>query len=153
AAYGPNAQENSYFFARIDGYAALNQPAQTATKADQQPAANKLSGLRKVDELTFTVKLSAPFGGFRTMLGGTAFYPLPKAAFTDDGVLRDDFEQAPIGNGPFRMKGTWRRGAPIEVERYDGFAGEPPKIRGVIFKIYDRPSAEYADLTGGATDV
>ena len=153
AAYGPNAQENSYFFARIDGYAALNQPAQAATGADQQPAANTLSGLRKVDELTFTVKLSAPFGGFRTMLGGTAFYPLPKAAFTDDGALRDDFEQAPIGNGPFRMKGTWRRGAPIEVERYDGFAGEPPKIRGVIFKTYDRPSAEYADLTGGATDV
>jgi oligopeptide transport system substrate-binding protein len=156
AAYGPNGQENSYFFERIDGYAALNQTdpgGDTGPEAAPEPATSKLSGLRKVDELTFTVKLSAPFGGFRTMLGSIPFYPLPKAAFASPGVLAKGFEQAPVGNGPFRMKGTWRRGVPIEVERYDGFAGERPKIRDAVFTIYDRQSAAYADLVGGDADV
>jgi oligopeptide transport system substrate-binding protein len=151
AAYGPNAQENSYFFERIDGYAALNPDSDAGT--EPAPKTDKLSGLKKVDGLTFTVKLSAPFGGFRTMLGSTAFYPLPKAAFSSEGGLRPGFEQAPIGNGPFRMKGTWRHGAPIEVERYGQYAGEPPKIQGATFKIYERPSAGYAELVGGDTDV
>ena len=184
AAYGPNAQENSYFFERIDGYAAVNQAAQPVGAASSQrssaaqpvgaassqrssadpdggagpepapvPETSKLSGLKKVDDLTFTVKLSAPFGEFRTMLGSTPFYPLPKAAFTSEGALRKDFEQAPVGNGPFRMKGTWRRGAPIEVRRYDGYAGEQPKVQGAIFKTYERQSAEYAELVGGGADV
>lgn len=156
AAYGPNAQENTYFFERIDGYAALN-PADPDGDAGGEPTpapkTNKLSGLRKVDDLTFTVKLSAPFGGFRTMLGSTPFYPLPKAAFAEGGALRAGFEQAPVGNGPFRMKGSWRRGAPIEVERYDQYAGEQPKVQGAVFKVYERPSAEYAELVGGDTDV
>jgi oligopeptide transport system substrate-binding protein len=155
AAYGPNAQENTYFFERVDGYAALN-PTDPDGGAGAEPKTNKLSGLRKVDDLTFTVKLSAPFGGFRTMLGSTAFYPLPKAAFTEGGeggTLRGGFEQAPVGNGPFRMKGSWRRGAPIEVERYGQYPGEQPKIQGAIFKTYQRPSEQYAGLVGGDIDV
>jgi peptide/nickel transport system substrate-binding protein/oligopeptide transport system substrate-binding protein len=155
AAYGPNGQQNSYFFERIDGYAAVNQadPDGAGPEPAPAPKTNKLAGLRKVGDLAFTVTLSAPFGGFRTMLGSTPFYPLPKAAFTPEGALRPDFEQSPIGNGPFRMKGTWRHGAPIEVERYDGYPGTQPKIQGAIFKIYGRPAAEYADLVGGDTDV
>jgi oligopeptide transport system substrate-binding protein len=156
AAYGPNGQQNGYFFERIEGYAALN-PADPDGAAGPEPApapkAQRLSGLRKVDDLTFTVRLSAPFGGFRAMLGGTAFYPLPSAAFTGGGTLRPEFEQAPIGNGPFRMKGTWRRGGPIEVERYDAYPGERPRIQGAVFAVYDRPADEYADLLGGGTDV
>jgi oligopeptide transport system substrate-binding protein len=156
AAYGPNEQQNSYFFERIDGYAAVNQidpDGATGPEPAPPPKADRLAGLRKVGDLAFTVRLSAPFGEFRTMLGSVAFYPLPKAAFDDRGKLRPEFGQAPVGNGPFRMKGTWRRGAPIEVERYDAYPGNRPKIRGAVFQIYDRPAEEYADLVGGDTDV
>ncbi len=174
AAAGKNEQENSYFFDRIAGYAALNpdgsgpldqpdaqqdgQPdakaeGQPDSKADQTAEVAGLSGLHKVDDLTFTVTLSAPFGGFRTMLGATPFYPLPKAAFASAGALRKDFEQAPIGDGPFRMKGTWHAGSSIEVERYAKYPGDQPKIKGAIFKIYGRLAESYADLVGGNIDV
>lgn len=162
AAYGKNGQENSYFFDRIDGFAALNpdaseptseaEDAETETEAETEEA-SALSGLKKVDDLTITVRLSSAFGGFRTMLGSPAFYPLPEAAFDSDGTLRADFGQAPVGNGPFRIKGTWHGTDPIEVERYDGYPGTQPKVRGAIFKVYDQPSTSYADLIAGNIDV
>lgn len=155
-AYGPNAQNNNYFFSRIDGYAALN-PADpdgnNGPKTAPTPATKTLSGLKKVNDLAFAVRLSLPFSGFPAALGAPAFYPLPKAAFVSAGVLNKDFGQDPIGDGPFKMKGTWQHNSKIEVERYDAYPGEQPKIRGVQFTIYQKTSTEYAELLAGNEDV
>ena len=108
------------------------QPGRRRTPTPDRPTT--LTGLKKVDDKTFTVTLSAPFSEFKSMLGYTAFYPLPKAAFeTRRGplVMKTDFEEAPIGNGPFKMKGAWQHDSKIEVERYDDFKGTKPKIGGV----------------------
>jgi peptide/nickel transport system substrate-binding protein/oligopeptide transport system substrate-binding protein len=105
-AYAPNGQNSSYFFEKIAGYEDLQ---------GEKPKAQTLSGLKKVDDLTFTVALSQPYSEFKTMLGYTAFYPLPKAAFSAPGVLAEGYEQAPIGQGPFKMKGTWQHDAKVEV--------------------------------------
>ncbi len=104
--YAPNAQNNSYFWEKIEGWADLQSedPDEDGPQKAPTPKANKLTGLAKVDDLTFTVKLSAPFSEFKTMLGYTAFYPLPAAAFASEGVVKEDFEEAIIGNGPFKMK-------------------------------------------------
>ncbi|NUO56943.1 MAG: ABC transporter substrate-binding protein [Hamadaea sp.] len=151
AAY-KGASQNSYFFSQIAGY---NDVAPTATTASPspQPTAQKLSGLKKVDDTTFTVTLSAPFSDFKTMLGYTAFYPLPKAAFTSDGTVKSDFKDAPIGDGPFKMDGTWQHDQSITVAKFDEYKGEQPKITGVQFKIYQTPESEYADLLADNNDV
>ncbi|GHJ46032.1 peptide ABC transporter substrate-binding protein [Catellatospora sp. TT07R-123] len=151
-AYAPNAQDNNYFFDKVEGYAALN-PADAKTT----PTATTLSGLKKVDDKTFTVTLSAPFSEFKSLLGYTAFYPLPKAAWESDTasplVLSKSFEDAPIGNGPFKIKGAWNHDSGIEVEKYDAFAGTKPSIGGANFKIYQNDAAEYADLQANNLDV
>ncbi|MEV6969337.1 ABC transporter substrate-binding protein [Hamadaea sp. NPDC051192] len=151
AAY-KGASQNAYFFSQIAGY---NEVAPTATTAtpSPQPTAQKLSGLKKVDDTTFTVTLSAPFSDFKTMLGYTAFYPLPKAAFNSDGTVKSDFKDAPIGDGPFKMDGTWQHDQKISVTKYDDYKGQQPKVTGVQFTIYQQPSAEYADLLAGNNDV
>ncbi|MEV4841614.1 ABC transporter substrate-binding protein [Micromonospora matsumotoense] len=143
-AYAPHGQNSSYFFEKIAGYADLQ---------GDKPAAERLSGLKKVDDLTFTVTLTEPYSEFKTMLGYTAFYPLPKAAFSGPGTLKEDYEQAPIGQGPFRMKGSWQHDAKVEVERYDAFPGEQPKVGGVEFRIYQQPTAAYADVLSDNLDV
>ena len=52
-AWGPNAHDGNNFFAKIAGYDAMNpRDGKTA------PTAKKLTGLRKVDDLTFEVELS-----------------------------------------------------------------------------------------------
>ncbi|GIG89561.1 peptide ABC transporter substrate-binding protein [Plantactinospora endophytica] len=156
AAYGPNGNGGSYFFERIEGYKDLQSKDPDGEEGPQKapdPAAKTMTGLKKVDDLTFTVTLSEPFSGWRSVMGYTVFYPLPNAAFASEGVLKEDYEQAPIGNGPFKMKGTWQHDSKIETEAYADYAGEKPKVGGVTYKIYQEQTAQYADLMGGALDV
>jgi oligopeptide transport system substrate-binding protein len=146
-AYRPNEQRNNYYFRRIEGYPELNP------SGDETPDVETLSGLAKVDERRFTVTLSEPFGEFAHALGAPAFYPLPAAAFDAEGRLRDGFEETPIGNGPFRMVGSWQRGARIEVERYGDYTGDPARVGGVEFVIYPENADPYPDLLAGELDV
>lgn len=152
AAYGPNAQDNNYFFDKVEGYKDLNPADAKAT-----PAATTLTGLKKVDDKTFTVTLSAPFSEFKSQLGYTAYYPLPNSAFesvtASPLVISKAYEDAPVGNGPFKIKGTWQHDAQVEVEKYDAFAGTKPSIGGALFKIYQNSDAEYADLQANNLDV
>ncbi|AUY49978.1 ABC transporter substrate-binding protein [Streptomyces sp. CB01881] len=133
-----NAQEGLPFFDKILGSDEL------APGKDKKPATDKLKGLKVVDDKTFTVTLKAPFSQFKTMLGYTAFYPLPKAFFTDPKA----FEDAPIGNGPFQMDGKWEHNKQIKVKRYENFpaADGKAKLDSVTFKIYDKLDTAYNDL-------
>ncbi|MFY1671974.1 peptide ABC transporter substrate-binding protein [Plantactinospora sp. WMMB334] len=156
AAYGPNGNGGAYFFGQIEGYDDLQSTDPDGEEGPQkapEPKAKTLTGLNKVDDLTFTVTLSGPFAEFESVLGYHVFSPLPAAAWASDGVLKEGFEEAPIGNGPFRMKGTWQHDSRIEVERYDAHPGPKPKIGGVVFQIYQQVTTDYADLLAGNNDV
>lgn len=148
-AYGPNEQSASASFERIEGYADL----QLRDPADRQPAANTLRGLKKVSDTSFTVTLSAPFAGWAYQLNAAAFYPLPAAAFSAPGVIADGFEDAVIGNGPFRMAGRWEHDSRIVVERVAGFTGRAPAVDRVTWKIYSDRQDPYDDLVSGDVDV
>ncbi|CCH21277.1 peptide ABC transporter substrate-binding protein [Micromonospora lupini] len=143
-AYAPNGQDSNYFFEKIAGYPDLQ---------GKEPKAKEMTGLKKVDDLTFTVTLAEPYIDFRTMLGYTAFYPMPEAAFSAPGVLKDSYEQAPIGQGPFKMKGTWQHDSKIDVERYDAYPGEKAKVQNIEFRIYQQLTAAYADVLADNLDV
>lgn len=150
-AWGPNAHDGNYFFDKIQGYADLNP-----RDARSAPRAKKLAGLERVDALTFRVTLTDPYVNFKSMLGYTAFYPLPAVAFSDlaNNVIDPQFQEAPIGQGPFRMKGRWQHDQIIETERYDNYAGPvKPRIAGVSYKIYQQLTTQYQDLLAGQLDV
>jgi oligopeptide transport system substrate-binding protein len=155
-AYGPNGQGGSYFFESIAGYADLQSTdpdGEEGPKEAPEPKAKKLTGLKAVDDSTLEITLSAPFASFASLLGYTVFYPLPKAAFSADGVLAEGFEDAIVGNGPFKMKGKWEHDAQIVVEKVADFKGQLPKIDGITWKIYQDDAAQYADLVAGNLDV
>ncbi|WP_433828407.1 peptide ABC transporter substrate-binding protein [Actinoplanes sp. CA-015351] len=155
-AYGPNGQGGSYFFSSIAGYADLQSEdpdGEEGPKTAPDPKAKKLSGLKAVDDSTLEIKLAAPFASFASLLGYTVFYPLPKAAFSADGVIAEGFEDAIIGNGPFKMKGKWEHDAQVVVEKVADFKGQVPKVDGITWKIYQDDAAQYADLVAGNLDV
>jgi len=150
-AWGPNAHDGNYFFSKIDGYDDLNPE-----DASREPKAKKLAGLRKIDDLTFQVTLTEPYVNFKSMLGYTAFLPLPLAAFSDleNNVISPEFNEAPIGQGPFRVEGKWEHDQLIRTVRYDGYAGpKKPAIDGINFKIYQTVTTQYQDLLAGQLDI
>lgn len=146
-AYGPNAYGNAYFFENIEGYDDLQVPrgAPDGTK----PKSDQMSGLEVVDPLTLRVTLRQPFSQFPVTLGYTAFYPLPKAYSGDPAA----FEERPIGNGPFRIDGSWQHNQRIRVQKYDSYAGTQAKADAITFKIYSNVNTAYNDLLAGNVDI
>ncbi|GGL45902.1 peptide ABC transporter substrate-binding protein [Planomonospora parontospora] len=149
AANQENAQGGNYFFARILGYDDLN-PGEGKT-----PVTTEMKGLRVIDNETFRVTLSQPFSQFRTMLGYTVFYPLPKAAFGDDGKITEAYARQPIGQGYFKMDKPYNKGTDqtIELTRYEYFPEVKPKFEKLQFRIYTSAETAWNDLQGGTLDI
>lgn len=134
-----NAQLSSYFFADIEGF----------SYDENRP---ELSGLKVVDDLTFTVDLIQPESDFPLSLGYSAFYPLPESAWED----LEAFGENPVGNGPYMLdgEGAWKHNEQIDLvvnPDYDG----PRKAQngGLDIIFYASQDASYADLQAGNVDV
>ena len=114
------------------------------------PAAEEMSGLSVTDDLNLTVTLSEPETFFNQRLGYTAYYPLPEAFFADPAA----FNEAPIGNGPFMMDGSWEHDVEIRTVAYPDFAGpDPAQVDGLTFRIYADVEAAINDLLAGNIDI
>jgi oligopeptide transport system substrate-binding protein len=135
-------QVNSSFFGYIDGFDRVHPDS-------GRPSARTLSGLRVVDDRTFTVKLTQKFSTWPDTLGYSAFYPLPKAFFTH----HDAWLRKPIGDGPYRID-SYTKGAVMKLRRWDGYRG-PDRARngGVDLEVYTDTNTAYTDLQSGNLDL
>ncbi len=139
-ALGTNAQLQSYVFEPIVGFDDVN---------GKNPTAQTMSGLKVVDDKTFTVELKRPSIDFEVSLGYGPFYPLPDVAFKDMKA----FGEHPVGNGPYKLT-TWEHNVKIEVvpnPEYHG--GRPAKNKGLRFVMYQSYDTAYADLQADNLDV
>lgn len=138
-----NAQQTNPLFSHIAGYADLN-PGE-----GKKPTTDKLSGLKVVDDSTLEVTLNGAFSAFPSQLSFTAFVPLPKAFFKDPKA----FGEAPIGNGPFKMSGSFKHNQEIDTVKYDKYPDASKiEVKGVDFKIYSNQDTAYKDLVAGNLD-
>ena len=138
-----NAQLSSAFFEPIKGYA---EASAKDSKVDT------LSGLKIVDDSTFTVALNSPQADFPLRLGYSAYVPMPDSAFKDIKA----FGENPIGNGPYKFakKGAWEHNKQIALvpnDKYDG--PRKPKNDGITFVFYKEVESAYSDLQAGNLDV
>ncbi|MGI5155919.1 ABC transporter substrate-binding protein [Microbispora sp. CA-102843] len=107
-----------------------------------------MSGIRVVDDHTFTIELKRPFGPFTQKLGHVAFSPLPDSALKRPMSL----ERKPVGNGPFRVV-RWAPGTETVLERYDGYAGRAKaRVGKITYRAYSSDEAAYAEILGGRLD-
>jgi ABC-type transport system substrate-binding protein len=149
-AYSPNAQSGSYYFANIEGYGDLQAPVDANGEPAGKPAATEMSGLKVLDDATFTVTLTAPFAQFPVTLGYNPFYPLPKAFYDDPKA----FGQKPIGDGPFEADGQFSPDKGITVRAYDDYAGDhAPSVDAVEFRVYTDTDTAYTDALAGNLDI
>ncbi|MEV6383234.1 ABC transporter substrate-binding protein [Streptomyces sp. NPDC051773] len=138
-----NNQKNAYFFEYIEGY------DQTHPDDGSKQTADTLSGLKVVDENTFTVKLTQKFSTFPDTLGYNAYAPLPQSFFTD----HDAWLAKPVGNGPYAVD-SYTKGSQLSVRKWDDYPGEDKAQNGgVDLKVYTDNNTAYTDLMAGNLDL
>lgn len=142
AAASKNAQKQQYFFENIQGYDEV---------AEEGATADEMSGLEKVSDTEFIVKLTNPEASFPMRLGYAAYYPWPSVAFDDV----EAYGQAPIGNGPYKLESdsAWQHNVGLNTVVNEDYAGDAPANGGVNFVFYQNLDTAYADLQAGRLDV
>ncbi|WP_062461642.1 peptide ABC transporter substrate-binding protein [Demequina soli] len=135
---------NSYFFENIEGFDGYN--------SDEGASNPTMSGLKVVDDLTFTITLATPNSEFPLSLGYSAFYPLPESFFADP----EAFGKNPVGNGIYMLAdpSDWQHDVQIDLSVNPDYAGErTAKNDGLEIVFYATQDAAYADLLANNVDV
>ncbi|NBE54069.1 peptide ABC transporter substrate-binding protein [Streptomyces boluensis] len=136
-----NNQTNSSWFQDIKGYEDVHPE-----KGD--PKADKMSGLKAVDETTFTISLNGPVSYFSYKLGYDVWAPLPESFFKDPKAAGEK----PIGNGPYKFV-SWDHNKLIKVRKNADYKGpNAAKNGGIDFKNYTTADAAYSDLRSDNLD-
>ena len=106
----------------IEGFADL-QCAGTANPDDPcegyTPKAKEMTGLKVVDDYTFTIKTTEKVSNLPVRLGYSAFAPLPDVFFTDPKAFGDK----PIGSGPFKLD-SWTKEQSIVLSKFADYSGD-----------------------------
>ncbi|WP_032387948.1 peptide ABC transporter substrate-binding protein [Rhodococcoides fascians] len=142
-ALSTNAQLQGSFFDPIQGYDEV---------AAENPTVQTMSGLKVVDDKTFTIELKQPEAAFPDRLGFAAYYPLPEVAYQDIAA----FGENPIGNGPYKFaqEGAWQHNVRIDLVTNPDYAGNrKPANGGVSFILYSNLDTAYTDLLSNNVDV
>ncbi len=110
-----------------------------------------MSGLKKVDDLTFEVTLTGPFSQFGTVLTyAPAWAPIADECLADVKACNEQ----PIGTGPYQMDGPWRHDEGITVTKWADYNGEKPGQADTIeFKMFSDMVAAFRAYQGGQLDV
>lgn len=155
AAYSPNAQNNAYFMSRIAGIddVSSSDPDGDGPKTAPEPKAKELSGLKKVDDQTFTIELKAPFSSWPVLMGYSGFFPMAEACVKDAAAAKA-CNETPIGNGPYKIEGKWEHNVGITLARSDTWKGDDKgKADKIQYKIFADVDAGYAAFQAGELDV
>ncbi len=144
AANCANGQDSNYFFGPFAGYAAIN--TKDCNGVDKAIA---LTGLKVVDDTSFTIQTTEKVSNLPVRLGYTAFAPLPDSFFTGTGAK--DQEKMPVGAGPFMI--TSNTATEIVLEKNPNYSGAyKPSIDKATVRIYADPAAAYTDVLANQLD-
>lgn len=132
-------------YAPIAGFAAVHGDG--ANCRTSPAPATAMSGLKVVDDHTFTITLSQTLPGFPARLADRAYAALPDAYF----VNPDGFAERPVGAGPFRVRQANTQG--VLLDRFDDHVGPKAAAEGIDYRYYTELNAAYADVVSGDLDV
>lgn len=139
-----NALQNEYFFAPIEGYADVVPPSDSKAKAK----ATAMSGLKVVDDTTFTIKTAEKVSNLEVRLGYYVFAPLPDSFYKDPKAFGDK----PVGAGPY-MVTAWTKNQEIKLTRNPAYSGAfAGKVDDITFRIFQNTDAAYNEVVANNLD-
>lgn len=151
ASSGKNGYSGGYFMSVIAGWADLQCGTDAEGNSDCEGSPQKseeMSGLKVVDDYTFTIATTEKVSNLPVRLGYSAFAPMPDSFFDDPKA----YEDKPIGAGPYEL--TSKTDTEMVLEKFADYSGPVPgTVDKITFKIYQDPGAAYADLIANNLDV
>lgn len=131
----------------------------TQDEALASPHANKLKNVteaKAVDELTFELTFSDPFGPFLAVAcsrgPGRALAPVPKRAV--DEIGEDEFLLKPVGSGPFMLvPETMDPQGGFEMVAFENWYGGRPYLDKIVVKFIPEPASQANALAAGDIDM
>jgi oligopeptide transport system substrate-binding protein len=122
--------------------------------AAQAGTATTLPGVHQgANDLELVIELDAPNAEFVTRTGHQVYSPVPAAANTADGKPDAKFTTNPIGNGPYKMEGEYKRDVGLKVVKNADYNG---KVKGFLnsveWKVFATVEQEFLEFKGGTVD-
>ncbi|PPK48159.1 ABC transporter substrate-binding protein [Clostridium algidicarnis] len=120
-------------------------------KNDSEIASNyeDIEEIEVEDKNTIKIRLKAPNVA---MLDYLTIGILPKHLLEGKDIATDEFNQFPIGTGPFKME-AWDKGQSITLEKNKDFYDKEPEIDKIVFKIVEDTKARALQLKSGELDL
>jgi len=138
-------------FTSADVKYSLERILDPVTKSTRRPYfINLVTSIDAPDAHSVVVHLSQPDGAFLNKVAGY-LYIVPKA-YTQALPSPEAFAQAPIGTGPYKFV-RHEVGRSLELTRFDGFWGERPAIRNIVFRFIAEPSSRVHAVLAGEVDL
>jgi peptide/nickel transport system substrate-binding protein len=121
-------------------------------------AAQQIADMQRVDDQTVNIRWKSVFNG-AGHLSERDLYLLPRhilePSFLGDRtafVNSTYWTSAYVGTGPYRVT-DWVPGSHTNIEAYDRFYGEKPRIKNIVFRTIPDVTAAVANIRAGEVDV
>ncbi len=122
-----------------------------ASKSTRRPYfAPFIGSIQTPDPQTVVIHLKQPDGVFMNKIAGFLF--IVGKNYTSKLATAEAFAAAPVGTGPYRVKEN-KIGQYLEMERFDGYYGEKPAIRTLIYKYIPEGSSRVNAILSGEVDI
>lgn len=109
-------------------------------------------GIEVVDEYTVRIATFEPFAPILAHLAHTASGIMSEAAVTALEEAGENVGQNPVGTGPFQFV-SWTTGDNIVLERFDGYHGDKPVFRELVFRVITETPSRYIELETQGVDI
>lgn len=143
--------QNGDPFTSEDVKYSIERIIEPASKSTRRPYfAPFVDSVQTPDPLTVAIKLKQPDGVFMNKIAGFLFIVGKK--YTSQLASPEAFAAAPIGSGPYRVKEN-KIGQYLALERFDGYYGEKPHIKTLIYKYIPEGSSRVNAILSGEVDI
>ncbi|MEA4962333.1 glutathione ABC transporter substrate-binding protein [Lutispora sp.] len=102
-----------------------------------------------IDDYTFEMKMTEPFGPILNHLGHVVMSIVNEKAYTEAG---DKVGQNPVGTGPYKFV-SWTTGDRIDLIANEDYWGNKPKIKNVVFRSIPEIASRSIEVETGGIDV
>ena len=110
---------------------------------------NQLKSIEVTEDYEIVITLHHPYP---PLLDKLKVGIVPEHILRNENINETDFNQNPIGNGPFKLK-EWKSDDTIILERNSSYYGPAPKLEEVIFKVVPDANTRVLQLKTGEIDL